>query len=175
MPTIIFINEDDIMAGSVNKVILLGNVGNEPDIRTTQNGKEIANISLATTESWRDKATGERKDKTEWHRIVIFNEGLVNVVRNYVKKGSKLYIEGALQTRKWVDNSGVERYSTEIVLQGFNSSLTMLDSKGSSSGSYDNSNASNFQNQNNAAPSSQKNNAPAQDFAADELEDEIPF
>ncbi|MEQ1718426.1 MAG: single-stranded DNA-binding protein [Hyphomicrobium sp.] len=115
------------MAGSVNKVILVGNVGKDPEIRRTQDGRPIANLSLATSESWRDKATGERKEKTEWHRVVIFSEPLCKVVEQYVKKGSKLYIEGALQTRKWTDQAGVEKYSTEVVLQGFNGSLTMLD------------------------------------------------
>ena len=115
------------MAGSVNKVILVGNVGKDPEIRRTQDGRPIANLSLATSETWRDKATGERKEKTEWHRVVIFSEPLCKVVEQYVKKGSKLYVEGALQTRKWTDNSGVEKYSTEVVLQGFNGSLTMLD------------------------------------------------
>ncbi len=117
------------MAGSVNKVILIGNVGADPEIRRTQDGRPIANIRLATSESWRDKNTGERREKTEWHRVVVFNEGLCKVIEQYVKKGAKLYIEGALQTRKWTDQSGVEKYSTEIVLQGFNSTLTMLDGK----------------------------------------------
>ena len=115
------------MAGSVNKVILVGNVGKDPEIRRTQDGRPIANLSLATSETWRDKATGERKEKTEWHRVVIFSEPLCKVVEQYVKKGAKLYVEGALQTRKWTDQSGVEKYSTEVVLQGFNGSLTMLD------------------------------------------------
>lgn len=115
------------MAGSVNKVILVGNVGKDPEIRRTQDGRPIANLSLATSESWRDKNTGERKDKTEWHRVVIFNENLCKVVEQYVKKGSKLYIEGQLQTRKWTDQSGAEKYSTEVVLQGFSGTLTMLD------------------------------------------------
>lgn len=113
---------------SINKVILVGNVGQDPEIRTTSDGREIANFSLATTESWKDKNSGERKDKTEWHRIVVFSQGLVGIVKNYVKKGSKLYIEGALQTRKWTDNEGVEKYTTEIVLQNYSSSLQMLDS-----------------------------------------------
>jgi single-strand DNA-binding protein len=117
------------MAGSVNKVIIVGNVGKDPEIRRTQDGKPIANLSIATSETWRDKNTGERKEKTEWHRIVVFNEGLCKVVEQYVKKGSKLYVEGALQTRKWTDQSGVEKYSTEVVLQGFGGALTMLDSK----------------------------------------------
>jgi single-strand DNA-binding protein len=117
------------MAGSVNKVIIVGNVGKDPEIRRTQDGKPIANLSIATSETWRDKNTGERKEKTEWHRIVVFNEGLCKVVEQYVKKGSKLYVEGALQTRKWTDQAGVEKYSTEVVLQGFGGALTMLDSK----------------------------------------------
>jgi single-strand DNA-binding protein len=117
------------MAGSVNKVILVGNVGKDPEIRRTADGRPIANLSLATSETWRDKNTGERKEKTEWHRVVVFSEPLCRVVEQYVKKGSKLYIEGQLQTRKWQDQSGVEKYSTEVVLQGFNGTLTMLDSR----------------------------------------------
>ena len=117
------------MAGSVNKVTLLGSVGRDPEIRSTQDGKDIANLSLATSESWKDKNTGERKEKTEWHRIVIFNQHLVTVVKNYVKKGSKLYIEGALQTRKWTDKDGNEKYSTEIVLQNYGGTLVLLDGK----------------------------------------------
>ena len=118
------------MAGSVNKVILVGNLGKDPEIRRTQDGRPIANLSVATSESWRDKATGERKEKTEWHRVVIFNEGLCKIVEQYLKKGAKVYLEGALQTRKWTDKDGVEKYSTEVVLQGFNSQLTMLDGRG---------------------------------------------
>lgn len=114
---------------SVNKAIILGNLGKDPEIRRTQDGKAIANLSIATSESWRDKATGERKEKTEWHRVTIFNEALTKVAEQYLRKGSKVYIEGAIQTRKWTDQSGVEKYSTEIVLQGFNSVLTMLDGK----------------------------------------------
>ncbi len=127
--------EEIAMAGSVNKVILVGNVGKDPEIRRTQDGRPIANLSLATSETWRDKTTGERKEKTEWHRVVIFSEPLCKVVEQYVKKGSKLYVEGALQTRKWTDNSGVDKYSTEVVIQGFNGSLTMLDgARGASAG-----------------------------------------
>ena len=122
------------MAGSVNKVILVGNLGKDPEIRRTQDGRPIANLSVATSETWRDKATGERKEKTEWHRVVIFNEGLCKVAEQYLKKGAKVYIEGALQTRKWTDQSGVEKYSTEVVLQGFNSTLTMLDGRGGGGG-----------------------------------------
>jgi single-strand DNA-binding protein len=118
------------MAGSVNKVILVGNLGKDPEIRRTQDGRPIANLSVATSETWRDRATGERKEKTEWHRVVIFNEGLAKVAEQYLKKGAKVYVEGQLQTRKWTDQSGVEKYSTEVVLQGFNSTLTMLDGKG---------------------------------------------
>ena len=122
------------MAGSVNKVILVGNVGRDPEIRSTQDGTKVANLSLATSENWRDKNTGERKERTEWHRIVIFNERLADVVEKYVKKGAKLYIEGALQTRKWTDNTGAEKYTTEVVLQRFRGDLTMLDSRGGGGG-----------------------------------------
>jgi single-strand DNA-binding protein len=122
------------MAGSVNKVILVGNLGKDPEIRRTQDGRPIANLSVATSETWRDKATGERKEKTEWHRVVIFNEGLAKVAEQYLKKGAKVYVEGSLQTRKWTDQSGVEKYSTEVVLQGFNSNLTMLDGRGGGGG-----------------------------------------
>ncbi|MBK5956963.1 single-stranded DNA-binding protein [Rhodoplanes elegans] len=122
------------MAGSVNKVILIGNLGADPEIRRTQDGRPIANLRIATSETWRDKASGERREKTEWHRVVIFNEGLCRVAEQYLKKGSKVYIEGALQTRKWQDQSGQDRYSTEVVLQGFNSVLTMLDGRGEGGG-----------------------------------------
>jgi single-strand DNA-binding protein len=122
------------MAGSVNKVILVGNLGKDPEIRRTQDGRPIANLSVATSESWRDKTTGERKEKTEWHRVVIFNEGLCKVAEQYLKKGAKVYLEGQLQTRKWTDQAGVEKYSTEVVLQGFNSNLTMLDGRSSGGG-----------------------------------------
>ena len=122
------------MAGSVNKVILIGNLGADPEIRRTQDGRPIANLRIATSESWRDKATGERKEKTEWHRVVIFSEGLCKIVEQYLKKGSKVYLEGQLQTRKWTDKDNIERYSTEVVLQGFNSSLTMLDGRSGGGG-----------------------------------------
>ncbi|HZO44494.1 MAG TPA: single-stranded DNA-binding protein [Xanthobacteraceae bacterium] len=125
------------MAGSVNKVILVGNLGRDPEIRRTQDGRPIANLSVATSENWRDKATGERREKTEWHRVVIFNEGLCKVVEQYLKKGAKVYLEGALQTRKYTDKDGVEKYSTEVVLQGFNSVLTMLDGRSGSGGGED--------------------------------------
>src|SRR5262245_57563967 len=119
------------MAGSINKVILVGNLGRDPEIRRTQDGRPIANLRVATTESWRDKATGERRDRTEWHTVVIFSEGLCRVAEQYLKKGSKVYLEGQLQTRKWQGQDGQDRYSTEVVLQGFNSVLVMLDSRGS--------------------------------------------
>jgi len=122
------------MAGSVNKVILIGNVGADPEIRRTQDGRPIANLRIATSETWRDRTSGERREKTEWHTVVVFNEGLCKVVEQYVKKGAKLYIEGALQTRKWQDQNGQDRYSTEVVLQGFNSTLTMLDGRGEGGG-----------------------------------------
>ena len=124
------------MAGSVNKVILVGNLGKDPEVRRMQNGNPVVNLSVATSENWRDKATGERKEKTEWHRVVIFSEGLAKVAEQYLKKGSKVYIEGQLQTRKWTDQSGVEKYSTEVVLQGFNSNLTMLDGARGGSGGF---------------------------------------
>lgn len=124
------------MAGSVNKVILVGNLGKDPEIRRTQDGRPIANFSIATSDTWRDKNTGERREKTEWHRIVCFNEGLCKVIENYVKKGSKVYIEGQLQTRKWQDQSGNDKYTTEVVLQGFNGNLTMLDSRNSGEGNF---------------------------------------
>jgi len=122
------------MAGSVNKVILIGNLGRDPEVRISQDGKKIVNFSIATSESWKDKSTGERREKTEWHRIVIFSDGLAGIAERFLKKGSKVYVEGALQTRKWTGNDGVEKYSTEIVLQGFNSTLTMLDGRGEGGG-----------------------------------------
>lgn len=125
------------MAGSVNKVILVGNLGADPEIRRTQDGRPIVNLRIATSESWRDRNTGERRERTEWHRVVVFNEGLAKVAENYLRKGSKVYIEGQLQTRKWQDQSGQDRYSTEVVLQGFNSTLTMLDGRNDGGGQGD--------------------------------------
>ena len=118
------------MAGSVNKVILVGNLGADPEIRRTQDGRPIVNLRIATSESWRDRNSGERRERTEWHRVVVFSEGLAKVAEQFLRKGSKVYIEGQLQTRKWQDQSGQDKYSTEIVLQGFNSTLTMLDGRG---------------------------------------------
>jgi single-strand DNA-binding protein len=125
------------MAGSVNKVILVGNLGKDPEVRRTQDGRPIVQLSVATSENWRDKNTGERKEKTEWHRVVIFSEGLAKVAEQYLKKGAKVYLEGQLQTRKWTDKDNIERYSTEVVLQGFNSALTMLDGRGGGSSAGD--------------------------------------
>jgi single-strand DNA-binding protein len=152
------------MAGSLNKVLLIGRLGADPEIKQMVNGKSVARLSVATGQSWKDKATGERKEKTEWHRVVIFNEGLVSVVQQYLKKGANVYIEGALTTRKWKDeSSGQDKYSTEVVLQGYNSSLTMLDGKSKG----DNSNL----------VSENKSSLPNDDtqVANNYLDDEIPF
>jgi len=125
------------MAGSVNKVILVGNLGRDPEVRSTQDGTKVANLSLATSESWRDRNTGERRERTEWHRVVIFNERLAEIAEKYLRKGSKIYVEGQLQTRKWTDQNGQDRYSTEVVLQRFRGELTMLDSRGGGEGGGD--------------------------------------
>jgi len=124
------------MAGSVNKVILVGNLGRDPEVRHTQDGKPVVTLNLATSENWKDRATGERKERTEWHRVVIFNENLCRVAEQYLRKGSKIYVEGALQTRKWTDQSGAEKYTTEVVLQRFRGELTMLDSRAEGGGGY---------------------------------------
>ncbi|XVN42833.1 MAG: single-stranded DNA-binding protein [Candidatus Rickettsia vulgarisii] len=148
------------MANSLNKAVLIGNLGKDPEIRSTNDGKEIASFSIATSETWKDRATGEKKEKTEWHRVVVFNEGLVAVIKNYAKKGTKVYIEGSLQTRKWVDNSGQEKYTTEIVLQNFNSQFILLDSKAPGARSSD--------------TFSQKAST-SNSFDHSDLDDEIPF
>ena len=159
------------MAGSVNKVILVGNLGKDPEVRHTQDGKAIVNLSLATSENWRDKQTGERKEKTEWHRVVIFNENLAKVAEQYLKKGAKVYVEGQLQTRKWTDNSGVEKYSTEVVLQNFRGELTMLDSRGGS-GESAGSGGDDF---GQSSPLDRpRAAAKPKDFTRD-LDDEVPF
>ena len=150
------------MAGSVNKVILVGNLGKDPETRRLQSGDPVVNLSIATSESWRDKASGERKEKTEWHRVVIFNKNLAEVAEKYLRKGSKVYVEGALQTRKWTDKDGQDKYSTEIVLQNFRGELTMLDTRGEGGSAMSrNSSASN-----DSAPGN---------FDRSELDDEIPF
>jgi single-strand DNA-binding protein len=162
------------MAGSVNKVILVGNLGRDPEIRRTQDGRPIANLSVATSETWRDKNTGERREKTEWHRVVIFNEGLCKVVEQYLKKGAKVYLEGALQTRKYTDKDGVEKYSTEVVLQGFNSVLTMLDSRaGGGSGDDFSAGGDDFGSSSPAPRSRQPATAGA--GGKRDLNDDIPF
>jgi len=149
------------MSGSVNKVILVGNLGKDPEIRSTQDGREIANLTVATSETWKDKSTGERKEKTEWHRVVIFSEGLVKVAKSYLKKGAKVYLEGQLQTRKWTDKDGVERYATEIVMQGFGAAVQILSSPDKAKGDDADDTAS--------APA--RSPAPAPEL----LDDEIPF
>ena len=150
---------------SINKVILVGNVGQDPEIRSTQDGREIASFSLATSESWKDKTTGEKKDKTEWHKISIFSQGLVGITKSYIKKGSKIYLEGSLQTRKWTDNQGVERYTTEVILQNYNSTLQILDSRDRQGGQ---------ENYNNSSTSSKKNSS-RDEVNVEENDDEVPF
>ena len=148
------------MAGSVNKVILIGNLGRDPEVRNSQDGNPIVNLSIATSENWKDRQSGERREKTEWHRVVIFNDNLAKVAQNYLKKGSKVYLEGQLQTRKWTDQSGAEKYTTEVVLQRYRGELTMLDGKGDKSPEAEP--ASNFY-------------APASAGSAPSLDDDIPF
>ena len=157
------------MAGSVNKVILIGNLGRDPEVRNFPNGGKVCNLRIATSENWRDRNTGERREKTEWHSVAIFNEGLVRVAEQYLRKGSKVYLEGQLQTSKWQDQSGNDRYSTEVVLRGYGSTLTMLDARGDSgaaggtSGGYDSGYSS-------PEPAAESSSLPSRD-----LDDEIPF
>ena len=152
------------MAGSLNKVLLIGRLGNDPEIKQMTNGKNVARLSVATSETWKDKNSGERKEKTEWHRVVIFNEGLVGVVQQYLKKGSQVYIEGQIQTTKYTDNNGQEKYSTQIILQGYNSTLTMLGASNTSSKVEDSS-----MNQDSSSLPSDNN------VSSNELDDEVPF
>jgi single-strand DNA-binding protein len=166
------------MAGSVNKVILVGNLGRDPEVRRLNSGKPVVNLSVATSESWRDKDSGERKEKTEWHRVVIFNENLAKIAEQYLKKGAKVYVEGQLQTRKWTDQSGVEKYSTEVVLQGFNATLTMLDgregggsSRGDDGGDFGRASPMEGGGREPARVSGRSGGA----SLAEELDDEIPF
>ena len=164
------------MAGSVNKVILIGNLGADPEIRRTQDGRPIANLRVATSESWRDKNTGERREKTEWHRVVIFNEGLCRIAEQYLKKGAKVYLEGQLQTRKWQDKDGHDKYSTEVVLQGFNSQLTMLDSRGGGGGGAGAAEGGDeFGSSGPSAARRQQQPAMAAAGKRDDMDDEIPF
>jgi single-strand DNA-binding protein len=161
------------MAGSVYKVILVGNLGKDPEIRKLSDGRPVANLSLATSESWKDKATGEKREKTEWHRIVCFNEGLCRVIEQYLKKGAKIYIEGQLQTRKWQDKDGQDKYSTEVVLQGFNSQLVMLDGRsgGGGGGALEDSGGE-F---GSSGPSSSRRPATVGAGKRGDMDDEIPF
>lgn len=169
------------MAGSLNKVMIIGNLGRDPEIRSTQDGREIANLAIATSESWNDKNTGERREKTEWHRVAIFSPGLVKVVKQYVKKGSKVFIEGALQTRKWTDNAGVEKYTTEIVLQAYSGTLTMLDGRrdGASSGGSDYGSSTNTSSFGGGSSSfgatSSAGSFGATSSGSDDFDDDIPF
>lgn len=153
------------MSGSVNKAIIIGRLGKDPEIRTTQDGREIANITVATSERWKDKQTGEQREKTEWHRVVIFSQGLVTVCKNYLRKGANVYIEGALQTRKWTDQQGVEKYTTEIVLQGYGATLTMLGSK---------NDGGNRQEDTQESKATQTARVPVADLP-DDFDDQIPF
>ena len=154
------------MAGSVNKVILIGNLGRDPEVRTFQNGGKVCNLRIATSENWKDKNTGERRERTEWHSVAIFQEGLIRIAEQYLKKGSKVYIEGKLQTRKWQDQSGQDRYSTEIVLQGFDGVLTLLDGRGDgggSSGGYSDDRGGGY------------DSGPSGGGSSSDMDDEIPF
>ncbi len=162
------------MAGSVNKVILLGNIGRDPEIRTTQTGGRIANLSVATSESWKDKATGERKENTQWHRVVVFNDALVGIIERYVKKGSKLYVEGQLETRKWQDKEGKDQYSTEVVLRQYGGTLTLLDSRPNDNNNQSGGYVADQSGGNGGGGSAMAYNAPSGNYAAD-LDDDIPF
>ena len=165
------------MAGSVNKVILIGNLGRDPEIKQMPSGGSIANLSIATSENWRDKNSGERKEKTEWHRVVVFSEGLVRVVEQYLKKGAKVYIEGQLETRKWQDKDGNDKYSTEVVLRNFGSTLTMLDgrSEGGGAGAGSGGGYEDRAPARNAGAKAKGGKGPSEDFSRPDFDDEIPF
>ncbi len=165
------------MAGSVNKVILIGNLGRDPEIKQMPSGGSIANLSIATSENWRDKTSGERKEKTEWHRVVVFSEGLVRVVEQYLKKGAKVYIEGQLETRKWQDKDGNDKYSTEVVLRNFGSTLTMLDgrSEGGGAGAGSGGGYEDRAPARNAGAKAKGGKGPSEDFSRPDFDDEIPF
>ena len=158
------------MAGSVNKVVLVGNLGRDPEVRRLSNGEPVVNLRIATSETWKDKGTGERKEKTEWHSVVIFNENLGRVAEQYLKKGSKVYIEGQLQTRKWQDQAGQDKYSTEVVLQGFNSNLTMLDGRGENGGD-----SAGFSGPPSTRSEGRRPSASAPAFESGGMDDDIPF
>ena len=163
------------MAGSVNKVILVGNLGKDPEIRRTQDGRPIANLRIATSESWRDKSTGEKREKTEWHSVVIFNENLCKIAEQYLKKGAKVFIEGQLQTRKWQGQDGQDRYSTEVVLQGFNGNLTMLDGRSGGTGMQENGQAEYGGADSDTPRAARGGGAAAKGNFDKQLDDEIPF
>ena len=160
------------MAGSVNKVILIGNLGKDPEVRNLNDGTPVCNLTVATSENWKDKASGERREKTEWHRVVIFNDRLCDVAQKYLKKGSKVYLEGQLQTRKWTDNQGQERYTTEVVLQRYRGELTMLDTRGGGGGGEERAEADGGGYERGAAPAGASR---AGRQGSDDLDDEIPF
>jgi len=157
------------MAGSVNKVILIGNLGRDPEVRQFSNGGQVCNLAIATSESWKDRNTGERKEKTEWHRVSIYSEGLARVAESYLRKGSKVYIEGQLETRKWTDQNGQDRYTTEVTLRGYNSNLTMLDSPGGGGGGGPRA----MSDGGGAGP--RQVEGPMEDFSSGDPDDEIPF
>lgn len=170
------------MAGSVNKVILVGNLGADPEVRRLNSGDPVVNLRIATSENWRDKSTGERREKTEWHNVVIFNDNLAKVAENYLKKGSKVYIEGQLQTRKWQDRDGNDKYTTEVVLQRYRGELTMLDGRGEGGGErmggYNNNQMDDRSGGGQGSYNQgggQRSNAPREDFTSDTLDDDIPF
>jgi single-strand DNA-binding protein len=162
------------MAGSLNKVILIGNLGKDPEVRRLGSGDPVVNLSVATSESWRDKQSGERKEKTEWHRVVVFNEQIAKVAEQYLKKGMKVYVEGQLQTRKWTDNAGIEKYSTEVVLQKFRGELQMLDGKGEGRGGGDYGGSDSYDQSTQGSPRKKVSEGARESFTAD-LDDEIPF
>jgi len=164
------------MAGSVNKVILVGNLGNDPEVRTLPSGGKVVNLSVATSERWKDRNSGEQREKTEWHRVVIFSEGLARVAENYLRKGSKVYLEGQLQTRKWQDQSGQDKYSTEVVLQGFNAQMVLLDSRGDGEGGFRGNDDGGFRGVRDSSGGGGRRpaaNAPA--FEPGGIDDDIPF
>jgi single-strand DNA-binding protein len=163
------------MAGSLNKVMIIGNLGADPEVRTFGNGGRVCNLRIATSESWRDKNTGERREKTEWHTVAIFSEGLVKICEQYLKKGSKVYVEGALQTRKWQDQSGNDRYSTEVVLQGFNGTLTMLDGRSGGGGGGDYGQGGGNQGGGYGGQSGGQGGGQASAASNNDMDDEIPF
>ena len=161
------------MAGSVNKVILVGNLGADPEVRRLNSGDPVVNMRIATSEQWRDRQTGERRERTEWHNVVVFNENLAKVAENYLRKGSKIYVEGQLQTRKWTDQSGQDRYTTEVVLQKFRGELQMLDTRGGDGGQG--RMESSGDGQSSGGGQRQMEDKPREDFSSDSLDDEIPF